>query len=285
MLHRIFNQRLNQERRNHQVFYLGFNIQFNTHAIFAETRHLKREIAHGLLDLARQRNQIRRIVQRTAVEHRELTQQNARFVGISAHERRDSINSVEQKMRVNLALQRFQLHAGGKLLLAFQRLCRKLCGNKLGKAFRNGLLRGRNLARRMEEERQRAFYALAHAQRHNNCGLHAIKRLLKANLIVAEQRARLTVFGRCRNRGGENGIARLIAGMAQAFVTQNRFLIGNANGHGIGIGKEKRAQLLRRLLIQAAFQACQRLAGKLEHITRLTCANGIRVCHAAHNQH
>ena len=147
MLHRVFNQRLNQERRNHQVFYLGFNIQLNTHAIFAETRHLEREVTHSLLNLTRQRNQIGRIIQRAAVEHRKLTQQNARLVGIGAHKRCDSINSVEQKMRVDLALQSFQLHAGCKLLLTFQRLCCKLCGNKLGKAFRNGLLRGRNLAR------------------------------------------------------------------------------------------------------------------------------------------
>ena len=90
----------------------------------------------------------------------------------------------------------------------------------------------------MEEERQRAFNAFTHAQRHNNCGLHTIKRLLETNLVVAEQCARLAVFGGRRNRSGKNGVARLIAGMTQTFVAQNRFFIGNANGHGIGIRKE-----------------------------------------------
>lgn len=67
-------------------------------------------------------------------------------------------------MRVDLALQRLELHAGGKFLLLFKLQSGNLRGEQLAKAFSNGNLRFRNARRLGVVELQRALDGRPHFQ-------------------------------------------------------------------------------------------------------------------------
>ena len=193
MPHGVFHQRLDEERRDEKIFHLWLYVHFHGHAVFPEPRDLEREVAQSLLDLAGEQDEIGRVFQRPAVEHGELAQQHARLFRVGADKRGDGVDGVEQEMRVDLALQGLQLHAGGQLRLFFQRGCGHLSGQQLAEPFGDGLLRLADMVGTPVVELERALHARPHHQRHDDGGPDGAGARREPDVFGREQHAHLAI--------------------------------------------------------------------------------------------
>ena len=83
----------------------------------SEADDLDVEILVDRLELVAQRDEMLVAAQQTPQQRREPDDQRARGVGFGADQRRDRRQRVEQEVRVDLALQRFDLRGEQQLLL------------------------------------------------------------------------------------------------------------------------------------------------------------------------
>lgn len=169
----------------------GLHIADQLQAVLAEARQLEHEVTLGLLELAAELDQVAGILERAAVELRELAQQRTGARRVGARERRDGVDGVEQEVRVDLALEHFELHLGGQGRLLLERRCRHLRGQQLAETGGDGLLGFADVVRAAVVELQRALHVLAHGQRHDDGGVDAVGALGEADLLGGEQHARL----------------------------------------------------------------------------------------------
>ena len=137
-------------------------------------------------------------------------------------------------MRVDLALEHFELHLGGQGSLLLERRCRHLRGQQLAETGGDGLLGFADVVRATVVELQRALHVLAHGQRHDDGGVDAVGTLGEADLLGSEQHARLAV-GQCGVRGMRADDA---AGKVMRFlvtgVTQDEAIVGDGDGDSRG---------------------------------------------------
>lgn len=112
MPHGVLDNRLDYKGRDQRVLDILGDIEGRQYAVLAKARLLKGKVALGLGDLTRNRNQGTRVVERGTVERRELTQQLAGAQRIGARKRRDGVERVKQKVRIDLRLQGTNLGTG-----------------------------------------------------------------------------------------------------------------------------------------------------------------------------
>ena len=117
---RIFDQRLQQQRRQPRADRLGFDPEMRPQPVL-EAHFLDFEVELQRLDFLRQRDLGGRLVgQRVAQEGRQPREHRIGPLGLlQQHQRRDRIQRVEQEMRVELVAQHRQLR---RRRLAFQPL-------------------------------------------------------------------------------------------------------------------------------------------------------------------
>ena len=179
-------------------------------------------------------------------------------------------------MRVDLALQRLQLHAGGKLLLLLQRGRRHLGGQQPPEALGYRLLRLADVARMPVVELQRAGDAAAHHQRHDDGALDGGSRL-EPDVLGRAQDAHLAVGdGRVGGVRADDAAGRVLR-LEEARVPQDRLTVGDRHGDARRRGEQQAADALRGLAGHAVLHAVERLACQAQHVVGLARAHRIGV--------
>ena len=277
MAHGVFHKRLHHECRHHHAFQARLDIDVNGKAVFAEPRHFEREVTHRLLDLARQLEQIVGILECAAIEHGELAQQHAGAIGVGAHERRDGVDGVEQEVRVDLALERLELHGGRELRLLLQLNGGNLRRKQLTQALCERHLRFGDVARAAIVKLQRADNGVASRKRHDNARSQAFDAIGEANLLRRAQHAQLAVFKRgmrsLRANGGATGADFLVV----SGIAQNRLAVGDCHGLRSNGGQQQMAHLLRRGNVEALLEARKRLRRDFQNRIGLASAHRVGI--------
>ena len=228
------------------------------HAVLAKARLLKGEVALGLGDLPRNRNQRTRVVERGAVERRELAQQLAGAQRIGARKRRNGVERVEQKMRINLSLQCAHLGASRKLLLHLELVDGKLRRQDLGKAGGQSVLGAVDGARRAIVELERADGTVAHLNRRDDAGGDPVVRAVRTHHVDhAIERLHDTVFDHVARGKRMDGRIGQELFLKLARTGQHVFLVGDCHRHGTRLGQNAAAHQQRRLLRQAALDVLE----------------------------
>ena len=167
-----------------------------------------------------------------------VDQQRSRLVGLGSHERHDSADGIEQKMRVDLRLQGAQLHAGRKLVLALELKAGELRGNEIGKARGQRRLAHIDAAQAGIVQLECTHAMPAHGKRCDNTGAQAGK--IATRLIGGVTRkhallARLnhTERGLEHDRGAGGTLCRILAPACQHLLA-----VGKADGRGDGFGQD-----------------------------------------------
>src|SRR6185437_7925754 len=102
----VFYQRLQQHAGDHHIQRCGIEFLHNLELVTAKAHDLDVEIVVDEIDLILQRNECVTAVQQAAQDCGQLDDEFARCVRRDAHQRRNRIQRVEQKVRVDLILQR-----------------------------------------------------------------------------------------------------------------------------------------------------------------------------------
>ena len=181
--HGVLDNRLNHKCRHQRVLDVLGDIEGRQHAVLAKARLLKRQVALGLCNLARNRNERSRVVERGAVKRRELAQQLAGTQRVGARKRRDGVEGVEQEVRVDLCLQGAHLGAGRKLLLHLELMNGELRGQDLGKARGKRVLGTVDGARGLVVELERADGTVAHLDGRDDTRRDLVVRTIRAHDI------------------------------------------------------------------------------------------------------
>ena len=121
MVYGVLNDGLDDKGRHAQIAEI-VNIRLETHALYAKTSLLKRKIAHRLLHLAIERDEVVGVLERLSIKRREFAQKDTGASWIGADERGDGVDGVEEEVRVDLRLKGLQLCLGCKLNLSIE-LC------------------------------------------------------------------------------------------------------------------------------------------------------------------
>ena len=277
MAHGVLHERLDEEGRHHHVVDVRLDVHFHGYPVLAETRDLERKVAFRLLYLAREQDEVGGVFQRAAVEHGELAQQDARLLGVRADERGDGVDGVEQEMRVDLALQRLQLHAGGQLRLLLQRRSRHLGGQKLAETLGDGLLRLGDMTSSAVIELQRALHRAAHHQRDDDGGLDGGRAGREADLLRCEQDTTAPIGERGMGCVRADNAAGGVVGLLVAGVAQDMVLVGHCHGNGRRRGQQQLADALCSFAGHPLLHTVERLAGQAQHGIGLARAHGIGI--------
>ena len=119
MLDRVLDQRLQNHARHDDVGGVGRN--FLAHAqLRAKAHHLDVEVLVDRFKLFPQRDEMLLAAQQATQEAGQLVDQRSRGLWLRANQRRDRGERVEEEMRVDLALERFDLRGEEELLLLLQ---------------------------------------------------------------------------------------------------------------------------------------------------------------------
>jgi len=120
MLDAVFHQRLQQHAGNHGFKRCRIEILDDLELVPSKAHDFNIQIVVDELHFLAQRNERIRTVQQAAKNGSEFQDHLASRVGIEAHQRRNGIQCVEQKVRVNLILQRRHARLQQQSLLLFQ---------------------------------------------------------------------------------------------------------------------------------------------------------------------
>ena len=154
------------------------------------------QVAVRLLQFEFERNELVAALQRAPVERREFAEQLARARRVGADERSDRVDGVEQEVRVDLRLQRLELHARRELGLPLELGELELGGEHLREALGHGDLRLVEQPRSRVVELQRPDRLTAHLQRHDDGRVELAVCARTADLVLGRQHARLVVLDR-----------------------------------------------------------------------------------------
>src|ERR1700683_1082255 len=102
VLYAIFNQRLQQHAGNQHIQTLGVHLFFKAQ-LLAETSYFDRKVIFDEVQLVAQRAEVLMLAQQASQDAREFQHSEARRVRIGADQRRDRVQRIEQKVRIDLA--------------------------------------------------------------------------------------------------------------------------------------------------------------------------------------
>ena len=246
------------------------------HAVLAKACLLKGEVALGLGDLTRNRNQRTRVIERGAVERRELAQQLAGAQRIGARKRRNGVERIE--MRINLSLQCAHLGASRKLLLQLELVDGKLRRQDLGKAGGQSVLGAVDSARRAIVELERADGTVAYLNRCDDAGGDLVVRAVRTHHVDhAIERLHDTVFDHVARGERMDGCIGQELFLKLARTGQHVFLVGNCHRHGARLRQNATAHQQRRLLRQAALDVLEHGRGHRERLLGVLRAHRIGI--------
>ena len=109
-----------QDCRNHDVERFRIKVFIDAKLVAAKAHHFDIEIVVNEFNFIAQLDKFIMLAQQAAQDLGKLQDQFARAVGIKAHQRRNRVQRVEQKMRIDLALQRVKTRFQKQALLLFQ---------------------------------------------------------------------------------------------------------------------------------------------------------------------
>ena len=231
-----------------------------------------------MLNLARKGNKIRAVFERLTIEHRKLTQHDASLVGVGAHQRCHGVNDIKQEVRVDLALQRLELHAGGKLFLLFKLQGGNLRGKQLAKAFSNGNLRFGNARRLGIVELQRTLNGRPHLQGNDNGGLDGAHGNRQTHFKLRAQHTGFAILHSALRASRADMPAQFTQLFpASASIAQNHFAVGDGNSACRSGREQYLAHLLGSFRREAFLHGFQRCACQVQHRHRLVCADAVGV--------
>ena len=104
MTNGVLHDRLDDKGRDEHVPTSEANVLVLGDAVLAKASMFEAQVAPGLFELAGKRDELVRALERLTIEDRELTKEIARTRRVRARERRDGVDGVEQKVRVDLRL-------------------------------------------------------------------------------------------------------------------------------------------------------------------------------------
>src|SRR4029077_20512211 len=120
MLDRIFHHRLKEHAGNKRLERLRIDFLENLQLVAAEADHFDVQVVVNELELFAQRDACLRLAQQAPQDVRELQDHAAGHVRIEADQRGDGVQSVEQKMRVDLAGKRVHARFQKELLILLE---------------------------------------------------------------------------------------------------------------------------------------------------------------------
>ena len=167
--HGILNNRLNQKRRNLNVFASLIDMLGLLDTFFSKTSLLNCQIPACLCQFLRKRNKCTlRTLKRAAIKHRELAKQVTCLIGVCARKRCNGIKRIEQEVWINLCLQGLDLGSSGQLCLTVKLVRGKLSGEKLAQTLCDCQLRAINFNTATIIELDSANRAVLNNQRDND---------------------------------------------------------------------------------------------------------------------
>ena len=165
----VLNNRLNQKRRNLNVFASLIDMLGLLDTFFSKTSLLNCQIPARLCQFLRKRNECTlRALKRTAIKHRELAKQVSRLIGVCARKRCNGIKRIEQEVWINLRLQGFDLGSSGQFCLTVKLVRGKLRGEKFTQTLCDCQLRAINFNATTIVELDSANCAILNNQRNND---------------------------------------------------------------------------------------------------------------------
>src|SRR5260370_7682499 len=120
MLDAVFHQRLQQDAGHNDVECVWIKMLVDTQLVPAKADYFDIEIVIDKFDLFEKLNKLLMLAQQPTQDLGELQNQLTRTVGIKTHQRRNGIQRIKKKVRIDLALQRVQARFQQKPLLLFQ---------------------------------------------------------------------------------------------------------------------------------------------------------------------
>src|SRR6185369_14113064 len=120
VLDAVFHQRLQEDGWNHDIQSRRIKMLVHTQLVAAKTHDLNIQIVVHEFNLFTKLHEFIMLAQQTAQDFRKLYYQLARAVGIKAHERGNGIQGIEEKVRIDLALQGIKTGLQQKALLYLQ---------------------------------------------------------------------------------------------------------------------------------------------------------------------
>ncbi len=120
MLDGVLHQRLQEHAGNHHVERGGVEFLHHAELIRSKTDHLNVEIVVDEFHFFPQRHERVRAVQQTPENGGQFRNHFARLIRIEAHQRRNRVQSIEKKMRIDLVLQCLHARVQQQPLLLFQ---------------------------------------------------------------------------------------------------------------------------------------------------------------------
>ncbi len=172
-------------------------------------------------------------------------------------------------MRVDLGLQRLELHLGGKLGLPVEIGEVELGREQPRKALGHRQLGLVQEAVRGVVELQRADGLAALLERHHDGSAQAAQRLRAAYVFAVVQDARGVVVDGLHGCARDDGTADEVVLLPHSGKAENDLAVGDRHRGRLRLAQRDAADLASGLLVEAATQVADRLVGDLEHAVGL----------------